>query len=104
MDLDKKIEIIYNQAQEKRKQAMMHPEGKFDPFLIIGKDIDTLGQQLYLLWSDVNFPRKNFDVLQKSFVKMLNFIIMNTDPVVIDALINEEIITKAKKKFVSDLK
>ena len=103
MDQDKHIEILYNQAIEKRKQAFQHPENKFDPFMIISKDIDTLGQLLYLLWSDVNFPRKSFDIIQKSFVKMLDYIIMNTDPEVIDALVNEEIMNKAKKKYVEKL-
>ena len=107
LDYDKKIDILYNQVIEERKQYYEHPENKLDPLsrkiLAIGTKLDQMSNNLYLIWNDPKIPRGSFDKLQKDFVKLLSMVMMYFDPGVIDRLVKEFDYDIAKKKMLGKM-
>jgi len=107
MDYDKKIEILYNQVLAERKEYFKHPENKLDPLskkiLAIGTKLENMSNNLYLIWSNPNTVMKEFDVLQKNFIKLLDKVMMFFDPGVVDRLVNEYDYDLAKKKMLDKM-
>jgi len=107
MDHDKKIEILYNQVVEKRKQAMEHPEKKLSSSqqltVDLGVRLENTHENLYQIFANPKIPRAVFDKMQKDFVKLLDKTIMYLDPGVIKVLMDEEIMAQAKKKMLENL-